>query len=86
MPDAQWSIVVIDEEAHTQCPHCQALDTIVEQDSAIRWNRLDLSNYPDEVIALCDDDGAEWGFEQWYCIKCGSTPSGPDDFQIDDWV
>lgn len=86
--DAKPFAIVQDNEDddlyHTECPHCGALNKIVEQDSAIRWNTLG-SITPTGAIASTGDTG-DFDFEQWYCTGCGSDAiTEPEGFEIKDW-
>lgn len=83
----RWLIVADDEDAdlhHTECPRCKKRDTIVEQDHAIRWNRLTCLT-PTGAVASTGDDG-DWDFDQWYCTGCGADDlDAPEGFGITDW-
>lgn len=75
-----------DGQAHTLCPtpRCKAVDSIVEVDRAVRWNRLDLSAYPLRVAATLGDDGY-WDFDAWLCVSCQVEVMEPDGFEIGSW-
>lgn len=83
----QWRIVT-DEQGvrRVECPHCKKLNTIVEVDSAIRFNTLEFADDDTNAVARMGETG-DWEFDHWFCKGCGSVMlAAPDNFVIDDWI
>lgn len=86
----RWTVEADDAgQLATVCPHCGSRGTIVEQDSAIRWNSLTFEDGdPNSATAVMGDEG-DWSFERWYCTApgCGrSDLEEPAGFEIRDWT
>ena len=72
----------------TECPHCGGVNTIVEVDSAIRFNELDFDDRSGGTrpLAHMGPEG-DWDFDHWYCESCGSSDlSAPAQLDIREWV
>lgn len=86
----QWTIYFDPKQkrprdAHTKCPHCGALDKIVEVDRAIRFNELSLSSNGATATAIIGDEG-DWEFAHWFCTACASSDlASPNGFEILEW-
>lgn len=84
-------LILTDEDGdlYTECPKCGARDTIVEVDTAVRWNRLGELERNAELdwvfthVATGDYDSGSDGF---LCTQCMTRLSQPDNFEITDWL
>lgn len=86
----QWAIWFDPEEKrprtpHTKCPHCEALDTIVEVDQAVRFNTLKLSSNGATAVASTGSGDFDW--YGWFCTACSNDNlAAPERFEILDWI
>lgn len=81
-------VLVVDPDnpglVQTRCPHCSAMDSIVEVDKATRFNELtDLT--PDGTCTASTGQG-DYEFDHWFCTACESEQiAEPDGFKITSW-
>lgn len=82
----QWRIVRDDDGTpHTECPRCEARDSIREHDTAVRWNTLRLAGDGQTATASLGDAG-DWDGDGWICAECLTTElDAPDGFEVTDW-
>lgn len=85
-PAPEWIIELNeDDEYQTRCPHCQAVNTIAEHDTAVRWNTLRLHDDGCSATASLDGSG-DWESDGWICAECLSTAlDAPEGFEILNW-
>jgi hypothetical protein len=75
-----------DPHAHWLCPHCDALDSIVEVDSCTRQNQLDLSYAHDgELHAQGHLAQADFQTSHYACTSCQRHLTLPDDLADVTW-
>lgn len=77
-----WTVT----EGQTVCPHCKAVGTIAEVDTAIRWNTLELSSNGATAVAHTGGNN-DFEFTGWICTGCLSELiTSPEGFEILDWI
>lgn len=79
-----WTITQDHTGAHTHCPACGVVDSIVEVDQAIRWNTIHLTDAQSGTAST--GNVGDYEFEGWACSACGADNlDAPVGFEITDW-
>lgn len=74
--------LITTEDGCLACPACGTVDQIIEQDSAVRYNRLSLDTDCGRIFAALGD--GDWHGDRVLCGHCETTLRLPR--PIEDWT